>query len=200
MAAAGHDVSFIARGAHLNAIRRDGLRIESVLGNLHLKEINVTDDPKQVGQVDIVLFAVKAWDIELAGEQPRPLIGSNTRVIALQNGVDRPIIENVLSSFFTCRIVASRAPRNANTVAPKTIAIMCTRTRTGIDKRPTPVRCVLGMNVPHIANKADACVLMKQFGSMHFDQYIEVHILSNPVSSPDGYPGGVRNQPSAIAT
>jgi len=67
MAAAGHDVSFIARGAHLDAIRRDGLRIESILGDLHLKEINITDDPKQVGQVDIVLFAVKAWDIELAG-------------------------------------------------------------------------------------------------------------------------------------
>ena len=88
MAAAGHDVAFIARGAHLDAIRRDGLRIESTHGDLHLKDLNVTDDPKQVGPVDVVLFAVKLWDTETAGEQTRPLVGSNTRVITLQNGVD----------------------------------------------------------------------------------------------------------------
>jgi 2-dehydropantoate 2-reductase len=88
MAAAGHDVTFIARGAHGDAIRRDGLRIESALGDLHLKNLNVTDDPKQVGPVDLVLFAVKLWDTETAGEQTRPLVGSNTRVITLQNGVD----------------------------------------------------------------------------------------------------------------
>jgi 2-dehydropantoate 2-reductase len=88
MAAAGHDVTFIARGAHRDAIHRDGLRIESTLGDLHLKDLNVTDDPKQVGPVDVVLFAVKLWDTETAGEQTCPLVGSNTRVITLQNGVD----------------------------------------------------------------------------------------------------------------
>jgi len=88
MAAAGHDVAFVARGAHRDAIRRDGLKIESTLGDLHLKEVEVTDDPKRVGPVDLVLFAVKLWDTENAGEQTRPLIGPNTRVITLQNGVD----------------------------------------------------------------------------------------------------------------
>jgi len=88
MAAAGHDVTFIARGAHRDAIRRDGLRIESALGDLHLEHLNVTDDPKQVGPVDVVLFAVKLWDTERAGEQTRPLLGPNTRVMTLQNGVD----------------------------------------------------------------------------------------------------------------
>jgi 2-dehydropantoate 2-reductase len=88
LAAAGHDVAFIARGAHRDAIRRDGLRIESALGDLHLKGINVTDDPQQVGPVDLVLFAVKLWDTETAGEQTRPLLGAHTRVITLQNGVD----------------------------------------------------------------------------------------------------------------
>jgi 2-dehydropantoate 2-reductase len=88
MAAAGHDVAFVARGAHHDAIRRDGLKIESTLGDLHLKDVDVTDDPKQVGPVDLVLFAVKLWDTENAGEQTRPLIGPNTRVITLQNGVD----------------------------------------------------------------------------------------------------------------
>jgi 2-dehydropantoate 2-reductase len=87
MAAAGHDVAFIARGPHPDAIRQDGLTIESTLGDLHLKDVN-TDDPKQVGPVDVVLFAVKLWDTETVGQQTRPLIGPNTRVITLQNGVD----------------------------------------------------------------------------------------------------------------
>src|ERR1700751_1295964 len=83
MAAAGHDVAFIARGAHRDAILRDGLRIESPHGDLHLKDLNVADDPKQVGPVDVVLFAVKLWDTEAAGEQARPLLNRNTRVITL---------------------------------------------------------------------------------------------------------------------
>jgi 2-dehydropantoate 2-reductase len=88
MAAAGHDVTFMARGAHREAIQRDGLRIESTLGDLHLKDVNVTDDPKQVGPVDLVIFAVKLWDTETAAEQIRPLVRPHTRVITLQNGVD----------------------------------------------------------------------------------------------------------------
>ena len=88
IAAAGHDVAFMARGAHGDAIRQNGLKIESALGDIHLKDVNVTDDPKQVGPVDVVLFAVKLWDTETAGEQTRPLLGPNTRVITLQNGVD----------------------------------------------------------------------------------------------------------------
>jgi predicted dinucleotide-binding enzyme len=88
MVAAGHDVAFIARGAHGDAIRRNGLKIESPLGDLHLKNVEVTDDPNQIGTVDVVLFAVKLWDTEVAGEQTRVLVGSKTRVITLQNGVD----------------------------------------------------------------------------------------------------------------
>jgi len=88
MAAAGHDVHFIARGAHLEAIRKNGLTLESVHGDLHLPKVNVTDDPGKVGPVDIVLFAVKLWDTEAAAEQARPLIGPDTRLITFQNGVD----------------------------------------------------------------------------------------------------------------
>jgi 2-dehydropantoate 2-reductase len=88
MAAAGHDVFFIARGAHFEAMRKNGLKIESVHGDLHLPKPNVTDDPKSVGPVDVVLFAVKLWDTEKAAEAARPLLGRNTRVITLQNGVD----------------------------------------------------------------------------------------------------------------
>jgi 2-dehydropantoate 2-reductase len=88
MAAAGHDVHFIARGALLDALRKNGLRIESTLGDLHLKSVQATSDPDSVGSVDVVLFAVKLWDTEKAAEQARPLVGPSTRVITLQNGVD----------------------------------------------------------------------------------------------------------------
>src|SRR5262245_34994952 len=88
MAAAGHDVFFIARGAHRDAIAKNGLKVESVLGDVHLPKPNVTDDPATVGPVDVVLFAVKLWDTEKAAEQARPLVGKATRVITLQNGID----------------------------------------------------------------------------------------------------------------
>src|ERR1700738_241799 len=88
LAAAGPDVEVIVRGAPRHPIRRDGLRSESALADAPLNDINVTDDPQQVGPVGLVLFAVKLWDTETAGEQTRPLLGAHTRVITLQNGVD----------------------------------------------------------------------------------------------------------------
>lgn len=88
LAAAGHDVFFIARGAHRDAIVKNGLKIESVHGDMHLAKPNVTDDPAEVGPVDIVLFAVKLWDTELAAEAARPLLGPDSRLITVQNGID----------------------------------------------------------------------------------------------------------------
>ncbi len=89
MQAAGHDVFYIARGAHLDAIRKNGLKVESTHhGDVHLPKVNATDKPAEVGPVDIVLFAVKLWDTEIAAEQALPLLGPNTRLITLQNGVD----------------------------------------------------------------------------------------------------------------
>src|SRR5690348_7147709 len=88
LAAAGHDVVFFARGANLAALRRNGLKIDSVKGDLHLPKVEVTDDPTSVAPVDIVLFAVKLWDTENAGDLIRPIVGPETRVITLQNGVD----------------------------------------------------------------------------------------------------------------
>ena len=85
---AGHDVSYIARGANLEALKTNGLKIESVHGDLHLPKVNATDKPADVGPVDIVLFAVKLWDTETAAGLARPLIGPNTRLITLQNGID----------------------------------------------------------------------------------------------------------------
>ena len=88
LAAAGHEVAFLARGENLRALRERGLRLHSTLGDLHLPSVNATDDPAAVGPVDVVLFAVKLWDTEIAAEAIRPLLGPFTRAITLQNGVD----------------------------------------------------------------------------------------------------------------
>ena len=88
LAKAGHEVVFFARGANLKALRENGLQVESPLGNLLIKPVTATDDANGVAPVDIVLFAVKLWDTERAGEQIKRIVDANTRVITLQNGVD----------------------------------------------------------------------------------------------------------------
>ena len=88
LAQAGHHVSLIARGAHLNAIREHGLTIESPLGAINGLRIPATDDPWDIGVVDVVIFTVKLWDTEAAAKAMQPLIGPHTRVVTLQNGID----------------------------------------------------------------------------------------------------------------
>ena len=89
LAQAGGDVTFVARGAHLAAMREHGLRIEGDRGNILIHPVQATDDPSTIGPVDIVLFCVKLWDVETAGASILPLIGPDTAVIPLQNGIGR---------------------------------------------------------------------------------------------------------------
>ena len=84
---AGHDVTFFARGRHLEAIRSSGLRIESPHGDALLK-VRVLEDPRDAGVVDVVLFAVKLWDTEAAAEKLRPVVGPETAIVPFQNGVE----------------------------------------------------------------------------------------------------------------
>ena len=92
LAAAGTDVTFIARGAHLQAIRENGLRVESPLGDITIDPAKATDDPGKIGPVDIVLLMVKLYDVASAAEQIAPMLGPDTGVLALQNGVEAPEI------------------------------------------------------------------------------------------------------------
>jgi len=93
----GADVTFIARGAHLAAMRERGLAIESTDESLHLPKVSVTDDPATIGPVDLVMFGVKLWDTEAAARSLLPIIGPDTALISFQNGVQkddmlRPIV------------------------------------------------------------------------------------------------------------
>jgi len=87
LAQAGHDVAFVARGRQLEALRAHGLRVESPLGDLHLPDVDVTDDPATIGTVDLVLFTVKLWDTMTAADAIKPLLGENTAVVSFQNSV-----------------------------------------------------------------------------------------------------------------
>ncbi|MGD9180913.1 MAG: 2-dehydropantoate 2-reductase [Desulfobacterales bacterium] len=88
LARAGEEVTFIARGAHLEAIRKSGLAIKSVLAGDFNIPAKVTDKPQDMGPVDLVLFCVKAYDNAAATDQIRPLIGPETVVLSVQNGID----------------------------------------------------------------------------------------------------------------
>src|SRR5918912_4338473 len=88
LTAAGADVAFVARGAHLEAMRTRGLTIRSVNGDVHLPRVNATNAPGDLGPVDVVFFTVKLYDAAGAAAMLTPLVGSNTVVIPFQNGVD----------------------------------------------------------------------------------------------------------------
>jgi 2-dehydropantoate 2-reductase len=88
LAAAGADVHFLARGAHLDALRTTGLRIESPKGNLHLPRVDATSNPAAIGPADVVFFTVKLYDTESAIAALKPLLGADTAVIPFQNGVE----------------------------------------------------------------------------------------------------------------
>ena len=92
LAEAGAEVTFIARGAHLEALQTNGLTIETPEGDLQLPEVRATADPAAVGPVDLVLFTVKLADAEAAAAAIAPLIGVATRVLTLQNGIDSKAI------------------------------------------------------------------------------------------------------------
>jgi 2-dehydropantoate 2-reductase len=88
LAAAGADVAFLARGAHLAAMRANGLRILSPKGDVHLARVTASDDPREIGPVDVVMFTVKLYDAEAAMNLLPPLVGPSTVVLPFQNGVE----------------------------------------------------------------------------------------------------------------
>jgi len=88
LARSGQDVTFVARGAHLAAIREHGLRVESVHGDFTVYPAQATDDPEQSGSVELLLVTVKTYDLEAAAQEARPLVGSGTAVLPLLNGLD----------------------------------------------------------------------------------------------------------------
>ncbi len=124
LAKAGNEVIFVARGAHLAAMQQNGLRIEGDRGETVIRPAQATDDIAGIGPVDYVLLCTKLWDVESAGAQIRPIVGPDTAVVPVQNGVDAherliPILgaEAVMggSAFVTGSIVAPGVVRQTGT-------------------------------------------------------------------------------------
>jgi 2-dehydropantoate 2-reductase len=119
LAMAGADVSFIARGAHLAAMKNEGLKVQGPRGDIHLVPTRATDNPADVGKVDVVLFCVKLWDVESAGAQIRPLLGPGTAVIPLQNGIDAA--ERLIPILGSGAVMGGVAQISASITAPGAI-------------------------------------------------------------------------------
>jgi len=119
LAAGGCDVSFIARGSHLGAMKKKGLQLESSLGDLDLKDITVTDNPAEIGPVDIVIFTVKLWDNDTAAEMCKPLISDQTAVITFQNGIES--IDTLAGILGKSHAVGGAAYISAAIAAPRKI-------------------------------------------------------------------------------
>ena len=98
LAHAGEDVAFVARGAHLDAIRREGILIENEpQGDLRVAGVRASADPAELGPADLVIVSVKLWDTEAAARQIQPIVGPDTAVLSLQNGV---IKDDILRGIF----------------------------------------------------------------------------------------------------
>src|SRR3954464_15132446 len=116
LAKAGADVTLIARGAHLAAMKSQGLKVVGGRGETHVVPTHATDDPNSIGVGDYVLFCVKLWDVESAGEAIKPLVGPNTAVIPLQNGIDAP--ERLLPILGAAAVMGGVAQISASIIEP----------------------------------------------------------------------------------
>ena len=116
LAQAGYQVSFLARGTHLEAMKNNGLKIEGPDEEFVIDPIRATSDPREIGPVDFVIFCVKLWDTEAAGDQCRDLVGPNTALLSMQNGVDaEPILSGILGSE---HVMGATSEIGANIIEP----------------------------------------------------------------------------------
>ena len=97
LAQAGQDVTFIARGAHLAAVTESGLRVDSIGGDFAVHPARATDSPQSMGHVDLVILATKAWQLDSAIEQMKPLVGAGTMILPLLNGMEH--MDTLLAAF-----------------------------------------------------------------------------------------------------
>ncbi len=99
----GEDVTFLARGAHLEAIREKGLRVESMDGDFNIHPAKASDSPESIGAVDLIFLATKAWQLDDAIQQMKPLIGSGTVILPMLNGMEH--MEKLISAFGTQHVI-----------------------------------------------------------------------------------------------
>jgi 2-dehydropantoate 2-reductase len=145
----GGDVTFVARGSHLAAMREHGLAIEGGPDEIHLPKVNAVENPAAIGIVDLVMFAVKLWDTDTAIEQIRPIMGPDTVVISFQNGVLKD--EILIRAFGPARVMGG------------VCYVATSIARPGIIRRTGPLERMVfgefdGEPTPRAARFLDACL------------------------------------------
>jgi 2-dehydropantoate 2-reductase len=103
LAESGSDVHFLARGRHLEEMRRCGLKVKSRLGDILIRPVQATDSPAEIGPVDLVIIAVKLADTDAAIQAAKPLLGPDTAIVSLQNGIDA--VERLTAAFGKQRVL-----------------------------------------------------------------------------------------------
>jgi 2-dehydropantoate 2-reductase len=116
LAHVGENVVFLARGTNLQALREHGLQVDSVDGNFIVRPVQATDEPKSVGPVDVVLLAVKGWQVPGAIETMRPLMGASTFAVTLPDGIEAP--DQVAAAFGKHRVVGGIALMLGTSIGP----------------------------------------------------------------------------------
>jgi len=119
LAAAKHQVAFIARGRHLAALRANGLQVKSANGDLHIRDVQFSADSRTVGHVDLILFCVKSYDTMTAAEIIKPMVTDQTLILSLQNGIDNP--EKLARIYGEPRVLAAIVYVGAQVSAPRII-------------------------------------------------------------------------------
>ncbi len=196
LAAAGVDVVFVARGAHLAALRTSGLRIESPNGNLHLPRVSATDDTSTVGPVDVVFFAVKLYDTESAIPLLPSLIGADTVVIPFQNGVES--VEMLSHAVDRSRLAGGTSYVQAGIAEPGLIRHI------GLD------RLIFGeldgARTPRLERLFEACrqagvtaVLSEQIEVEIWSKFVHLSVLSGMTSVTRSSVGVLRDDPDLFA-
>ena len=142
LANAGEDVRFVARGAHLQALRTDGLTIENEpQGDIHVVGVRASADPKELGPADLVIVSVKLWDTESAARQIEPLIGAHTAVLSLQNETKQEI-KTVGTEISEQNRALSQAS-GGNTMTLKTQVNELRSTQSSLNKNETKIADLL---------------------------------------------------------
>lgn len=118
LAAAGNEVAFVARGRHLEAMRKEGLKVKSFHGDFHVRSL-FTSEPAEIGPMDLILFCVKSYSTEEAARKLAPLLGTDTAILSLQNGVDNP--DKIANLWGNERTLAGVVYIAAEILAPGTI-------------------------------------------------------------------------------
>ncbi len=134
LAQAGHDISFVARGAHLAAIRERGLSVESARGDATITNATATDDPGSIAPCDVIMFCVKLWDVEAAALQIAPLVAKGGVVIPFQNGLAAP--EVLMRTVGAAHVLGGVAYIAATVRAPGVIAHTGTMARLRVGAFP----------------------------------------------------------------